>query len=82
LPKLVSEDSDLLRCDFVSESAGAMFGPVPVVLILRLQVGLVGVFEILAGTFVSGQVLFFSMALGAGTMGVGGKVTALSGDLL
>ena len=82
LPKLVSEDSDVLRCDFVSESAGAMFGPVPLVLILRLQVSLIGVLEILAGTFVSGQVVFFSMALGAGTMSVGSKIMMLSGYLL
>lgn len=82
MPKLVSEDSDVLRCDFVSESAGAMFGPVPLVLILRLQVSLIGVLEILAGTFVSGQVVFFSMALGAGTMSVGSKIMMLSGYLL
>jgi hypothetical protein len=79
LPKLVSEDSDVLRCDVVSESAVAMFGPIPLVLILRSQVSLVGVLEILAGTLVSGQVVFFSVA---GAMGVGGKVTVLSGDLL
>jgi len=82
LPKLVSEDGDVLRCDFVSESAGAMFGRVPLMLFLRLQVSLVGVFEILAGAFVPGQVVFFSVPLGSCAMGVGGKVTVLSGYLL
>jgi len=82
LPKLVSEDGDIVRCDFVSEPAGAMFGSVPLVLFLRLQVSLVGVFEILAGAFVPGQVVFFSVPLGSCAMGVGGKVTVLSGYLL
>ncbi len=82
LPELVSEDAHLLRCDFVSESAGSMFGRVPVVLFLRLQVRLVGVLEILAGAFVPGQMIFFPMVLGSGGMGVGGKVTVLSGYLL
>jgi hypothetical protein len=82
LPKLVSEDGDVLRCNFVSVAAGAMFGCARLVLLLRLQVSLVGVFEILAGAFVSGEVVFFSMALGSGAMGVGGKVTVLGGYLL
>jgi hypothetical protein len=82
LPKLVSEDSDVLRCDFVSESAGAMFGPAPLMPLLRVQVSLVGVLEILSGVFVSGQVIFFSMLLGAAAMGVGSKVTVLGGYLL
>jgi len=82
LPELVSEYADILRCDFVGESAGAMFGRVPLMLFLRLQVSLVGVLEILAGALVSGQVIFFSMVLGSGAMGVGGKVTVFSGYLL
>ena len=82
MPELVSEDADILRCDFVSESAGAMFGRVPLMLFLRLQVSLVGVLEILAGAFVSGEMVFFPMVLGSGAMGVGGKVTVFSGDLL
>jgi hypothetical protein len=50
--------------------------------LLRLQVSLVGVLKILSGAFVSGQVIFFSMVLGAATMGVGSKVTVLGGYLL
>jgi hypothetical protein len=30
----------------------------------------------------SGEVIFFSVVLGAGAMGVGGKVVVLRGDLL
>jgi len=82
LPELVSEDADILRCDFVGESAGTMFGRVPLMLFLRLQVSLVGVLEILAGAFVSGEMVFFPMVLGSGAMGVGGEVTVLSGYLL
>ena len=59
-----------------------MFGPVSLMLFLRLQVSLVGVLKILAGAFVPGQAVFFSMVLGSGFMGVGGKVTVLSGYLL
>ena len=38
--------------------------------------------EGLSGAFVSGQMIFFSVVLGAGTMRVGSKVTVLSGYLL
>lgn len=38
--------------------------------------------EILARAFVSGQVVFFSIVLGSGAMGVGGEVTVFSGYLL
>jgi hypothetical protein len=40
------------------------------------------VLQILAGAFVPGQVVFFSVPLGSCAMGVGGEVTVLSGYLL
>jgi hypothetical protein len=82
LPELVSEDRDVLLFDFVNESDGAMFGPVPLVLFLRMQVRRVGVLKILSRAFVPGQVIFFSVVLGAGAMGVGSKVMVLGGYLL
>ncbi|MGA3024096.1 MAG: hypothetical protein ABSF98_04950 [Bryobacteraceae bacterium] len=82
MPKLVSEDGDVLLFDFAGESAGAMFGPVPQVLFCRVQMSLVGVLKRLSRAFVSGQVIFFSVVLSAGSMGVGGKVMVLSSYLL
>jgi hypothetical protein len=51
-------------------------------LLLRLQVSLIGVLKVLPGAFMSGKVIFLSVVLGAGTVGVGGKVTVLSRYLL
>jgi hypothetical protein len=69
LPEFVGEGGDILLVDFLMS-------------LLRLQVSLVGVLKILSGAFVSGPVIFFSMVLGAATMGVGSKVTVLGGYLL
>lgn len=52
------------------------------VFFLCVQVSLVGVLQALSGTFMSGHVIFFSVLLGAGAMGVGGKITVLSSYLL
>jgi hypothetical protein len=52
------------------------------VLILCVQVRLIGVLEGLSGALMSGQVIFFSVMLGAATMGVGGKVLVFSSYLL
>ena len=49
---------------------------------LGVQVCLIGVLQLLSGAFVSGQVIFFSVVLGAGAMGVGSKVTVFGGYLL
>jgi hypothetical protein len=51
-------------------------------LLLREQVGLIGVLKHLSGAFMSGGVNFFPMVLGAGPMGVAGKVMVLSSYLL
>jgi hypothetical protein len=59
-----------------------MPGPGLVMLLLWVQVSLIGVLEVLSGAFVSGQVIFFPVVLGATTMGMGGQVTMLRGDLL
>ena len=50
--------------------------------LLREHLSVVGVLQCLSGAFVSGQVIFFSVVLGAGAMCVGSKVTVLSGYLL
>jgi hypothetical protein len=49
---------------------------------LCVQVTLVGVLQTLSGALMSGQVIFFSVVLGAATVGVGPKVTVLSRYLL
>ena len=51
-------------------------------LLLAVDESLIGVLQCLSGAFVSAQVVFFSVALGAGPMGVGSKVTMLSRYLL
>ena len=51
-------------------------------LLRRVKVGLIRVLKSLSGAFVSGQVIFFSVMLGASAMGVSSKVAVLSGDLL
>ena len=66
----------------MSTGTDAMPRPVILVFFLRMQVSLVGVLQTLSGAFMSGQVIFFSVVLGAGTMGVDGKVTVLSRYLL
>ena len=59
-----------------------MFGPGSLVLLLCLQISLVGVLKGLSGAFMSSQVIFFSVVLGAATMGMSGKVMVLSSYLL
>src|ERR1039458_9024282 len=49
-----------------------MFGPGFLMLVLWVQVSLIGVLKGLSGAFMPGQVILFSVVLGAATMGVGG----------
>jgi hypothetical protein len=51
-------------------------------LVFRVQVGLIRMLKSLSGAFVPGQVIFFTVMLGAGTVGVGGKVAVLGCYLL
>jgi hypothetical protein len=78
LPKLVSHCGYFLLVGRVGGVA-AMLGPV---LILGMQVSLIGVLLGLSGAFMSGQVIFLSVVLGAGTMGMGSEVTVFEGYLL
>ena len=59
-----------------------MLGPGPLMPALQVQVGIIGVLKGLSGALMSGQVTFFSVMLGAGTMGMDCKVTVLSRYLL
>ena len=78
MPKAIGECGDILLCGVGSGSFGAVPGPCLLMLLLREQVSLIGVLKYLSGAFMSGQVILFSVVLGAGTMGVGGKVAVLS----
>jgi hypothetical protein len=82
LPKLISECGDFLLFGFVSESVGTLLLAGLLMRLLCLLVSLIGVFEALSGAFMPGQVIFFSVMLGAAAMSVGSKVMMLSGDLL
>ena len=42
-------------------------------LLLCVRVSLIGVLKALSGAFMSGEVIFFSVVLGTGTMGVGSE---------
>ena len=66
----------------MSGSLGARRPPGSLMLLLAEDVSLIGMFQCLSGAFMSGQVIFFSVALGAGLMGVGSKLTVLSRYLL
>jgi hypothetical protein len=66
----------------MSDCIGAKPATGSLMLVLCVQVRLIGVLEGLSGTFVSGQVIFFSVMLGAATMGMGGKVLVFSSYLL
>jgi len=72
----------VLLADFVRDAFGALPGSWPLMLPLCEEVSLVGVLTALSGAFISGQVIFLAMMLGAGIMGVSSKVTALSRYLL
>ena len=78
----MGECGDLLLGGFVGDSAGAVLGPSLRMLLLWVLVSLIGVLKGLSGALMSGQVVFFSVVLGAGTMGVGSKVLVLGSDLL
>ena len=82
MPELICECGDVLLFGFVSDSAGGMLFPGFLMLLLRVQVTLVGVLKVLPGAFMPRHVIFFSVVLGAGAMGVGSKVAVLRGDLL
>ena len=82
MPKLISECGNVPLFGFVSDFVGAMPGPGLPMLLLCEQVSLIGVLKDLSGAFVSGQVIFFSVVLGAATMGVGSKVLVLGSYLL
>ena len=73
---------DVLLAGRVSASLGTRRRPGSLVLLLAEDESLIGVLQCLSGAFMSGQVIFFSVALGAGPMGVGSKVTMLSRYLL
>jgi hypothetical protein len=59
-----------------------MLGPGLLMLLLCVQVSLIGVLKGLSGAFMSGQVIFLSVVLGARTMGMGSQVMVLSRNLL
>jgi hypothetical protein len=82
LPKLVSEGGDVVLRGFVSGDVDTMPVRGPLMLLLCLQVRFIGVLEGLSGALMSGQMIFFSVVLGAGTMGVGSEVMVLRRDLL
>lgn len=66
----------------MSASFDAGRGPGLLMPLLREQVSLIGVLKYLSGVFMSGQVIFFSVVLGADAMCVGSKVSVLSSYLL
>jgi hypothetical protein len=76
----MSECGDVPLFRFVSDyvSPGCGF----LMLLLCVQVSLIGVLKGLSGAFMPGQMIFFSVVLRAGTMGVGSKVVVLSRYLL
>ena len=82
MPEFISEDGDVPLFGFVGNSVSALPGSGPLVLFLCDQVGLIGVLAALPGAFISGQVIFFAVMLGAGAMGVGSKVATLGRNLL
>jgi hypothetical protein len=82
LPKFIGECGDVLLFGFAGDRVGAMLGAGLLMLLLCVQVSLIGVLKVLSGAFMSGQVIFFSVVFGAGTMGVGSKVTVFGSYLL
>jgi len=59
-----------------------MLAPGSLMLLLGLQVSWIRVLKRPSGAFMSGQVIFFSVVLGGGTMGVCGIATVLGSYLL
>ena len=82
LPKFIGERGDVPLFGLVSDQVGAMPGGGLLMLLLCVQVSHIGVLQGLSGVLMSGEVIFFSVVLGAATMGVGRKVAVLSGYLL
>ena len=82
LPKPIRQCGDVALVGFVSDGVGAMPGPGSLVLLLGMQVSLIGVLQRLSGAFMSGQVIFLSVVLCAGTMGMCGTAPALGSYLL
>jgi hypothetical protein len=82
LPEFIGEGGDVPLSGFVGNSVGALPGPRPLALCLCDQVCLIGVLTALPGAFISGQVIFFAVMFGAGTMGMRGNVTAFGRYLL
>lgn len=73
---------DVLLAGRVSASLGTRRRPGSLMLLLAEDVSLIGVLQCLPGAFMSGEMIFLSVALGAGPMGVGSKVAVLGSDLL
>jgi hypothetical protein len=82
LPKPICQCGDIPLAGFVSDGVGAMPGPGSLVLLLCVQVSLIGVLQCLSGTFMSGQVIFLSVMLGAGKMGMCSIAMVLGSYLL
>jgi hypothetical protein len=78
VPELVREGGDVLLIG----RAGARFLPRTLLFVLRLQVSLIGMLMGLPGAFMPGQVIFLSVVLGAGTMGMCGIAAVLGSYLL
>ena len=77
MPEFISVYGDVLFAELVSGSF-----PDSLVLLLPEYIRLIGVLQCLSGAFMSGQVIFFSVAFGADLMDVGRELTALSRYLL
>jgi hypothetical protein len=82
LPELICECGDVLLSGFTGDHVDGLLGPGLLMLLLWVQVSLIRVLKGLPGAFMSGQVNFFSVMLGATAMGMGSLVAALSSDLL
>jgi hypothetical protein len=78
LPELVRECGDFLLSGRVS----AMFPPCTLMFLLRLQVSMIRMLVGLPGAFMPGKVIFLSVVLGAGTMGMCGIAAVLGSYLL
>ena len=82
LPKPISEHGDFPLVAFAGGSVMNMPGRVSLMLILGVQVSLIGVLQGLSGAFMSRQVIFLSVMLGAGKMGMCGVAMVLGSYLL
>ena len=82
MPKFISQCGDVLLFGFVSAYVGVMPGPGLLMLLLWVLVSIIAVLKVQSRAFMSGQVIFFSVVLGAAAMGMGSQVTVLRGYLL